>query len=206
MEPLHQPETLVDLFFIEQGGGQITRQQTRASGGDRAVNGVEQAAVSGAGQGPVNLEAGPRRTINREKFACFASSGWMQIGHIALGHMLDIRNQTARRRQFGARKFAHAVEHRHPEMILQALFRSDVVEMILVPAGCLCDSWQQRGRTDDFRRRQPRQFGVQCIVRNRRQFKTAGRYIRCRQSDLALYLSERDQHIVAARIEESILG
>ena len=91
-------------------------------------------------------------------------------------------------------------------MLAQSLFGPAAVEILLCPAGRLVQARQQGWRTDDFRWREPGQLCIERIVGNCRQFKITGRNIRCSQPDLALYLGERDQHIVAARIQQIILG
>ena len=206
VEPLHQPEPLVDLLFVEQGRRQVPRQQTRASRRDRPVDGVEQAALARSGQGPVNLETGPRRTVDREKFPGLAPARRMEIGHIALRDMFDIGQQATGGRQFRPRKFTHAVERCDTEMIVQTPFRADAVEMLLAPLGCPQQPWHKSRRTDDFRRSQPRQLCVQSIIGYCRQFEAAGRDVRRCQPDLALHLRQRDQYIVAPRVKESVFS
>ena len=206
MEPLHQSEPTVDRLFGKQGGGQIAGQQASAGGGHGTINGMEQAALPSASQRSVDLQACPGRPVDREKFPGLAPARRMEIGSVALGHMIDIGDQPAGAGQLGTRKFAHAIERRHPEMLAQTPVGLRTVEMFLRPAGCLGKPRQQRRRTNDFRGREPGQFRIERIIGNGRHFEIAGRDIGRCQPDLALHFGQSNQHIVAARVEQIVFG
>ncbi len=101
-----------DLGYIGERRRQPRGQLTGAGGGDRAVDGRKQASLALAGQGPGQLEIAPRRRVDAHMRLGRRAGRRRESGELAFLRQLQISDERAGGRQFGARELTEAVERR----------------------------------------------------------------------------------------------
>ena len=120
--------------------------------------------------------------------------------------MLEIGEQPARSRELGAAEAAEAVERRDPEMRLQPPLALDAAEIMAgAQDRALAEGIGAIG-LDKLAGGQPRDLGRKLGSARLHQLEPPGRDIAHREAKAALGTGERDQPVLAARIEQCLFG
>ena len=215
-EELHQVEPTFDLGPVGQGRGDALGQQARARAGQGAVDGGEQAAIAPPVEALHQLEVAARRRVDLHRAVGPLAARRHQGRALAGLGQLDIVEQRAAGCHLGAREGTETVEHGDVERRLQPLAgvvaveprrgqrRQDGVPFLQRRLERLAR--QQPIGHQQFARRQAGQRGGDLAGEQRLGREVGRREIEPGQRQLALGLGQGREVVMAARVEQRVLG
>ena len=203
---LHQREPRLDGGGIQQGRGQILRQQARARPGDAAIHRADEAPRAPALGGFQYLKASPRCGIHRHRALGLAQHRGQQQWQLAAPDMIEIGDQAPRCAEHRAGESAEGIERRHPMHRLQPLCPGIAGE-----GGAGAENRCIGGILPVLRHHhlawaQPRQHCAQRLCRAFLQHHCAGGDIDRRNSHCPAQFRQGDQNIGPARFQQGFLG
>ena len=204
--------TGMDFAQIARGCADAAVQQTRARRGGGAVDGGQKRALAPARKRLRQFEVAPRGRVDLHRAARGLAHRRAQKRQVpALGHVEIIGNR-AHRCQLGTAEAAEAVQRFHPEQRREAAHGGGAVETARRKLG--------QGRTgilgqlvelaaldrQQLARGVAGKFGSKADQRHRRDAESARRNIDPSQRGLVAHGRETGKKVVAARLEQRILG
>ncbi len=208
MEQLHQPQPRVDQAHIHQRRRQILRQQPRPRPRHGAIDRAQQAARPRAIHRRDNFQALARRRIDGDMATARLAQGWRKEGQCPLARMVEIADQPAHRRQFGAAELTKPVQRRDPEQPFERGFGAAAGKGGAIKHMRVGYVERRPFRHHRLAGAQAGEFGGQIGGPAGHRFEPASRDVGGGQADLALsaHLRQRDKHVVATGIEQCFLG
>ena len=199
-----------------RGAASARGQQTAAGAGHGAVDRGQQAALAVAGEARQQLEIAPGRGIDHQVAAGRLAARRGEARQAALLGQLDVAEQRAARAELGAREGAEAVQRGDPEARLEAALAGQRIELALgqrrQPLAELAPQRPQRVGLEqplgqqELARLDPGELGGERAVLDRRGQELAGRDVEPGERQGLLAAGERGEEIVAARLEQAVLG